>query len=132
MKGIGVFSHRPKSATTGSEIVVQEAETEDDAQTKFYTQHMKRSLPPHMADRPVTRDFDIRLEKQTTASFKERQKSLSLRGNTADDNRIQDEKLFNLNIIASIIIILVILCEIYLYHENKYEKMLKQKETKKS
>lgn len=50
--------------------VAEEEEEEDDAQTRFYRQHMKRSEVPIMAHRPDARKFDEYINRQKTKGFK--------------------------------------------------------------
>lgn len=47
---------------------------EDDAQTKFYKQHMKRHEVPDMAGRMSARDFDSWANTQITKSFQQKQR----------------------------------------------------------
>lgn len=48
-------------------------EVEDDAQTKFYKQHMVKSQPPEMSGRMTARDFDSWSSSRITESFQHQQ-----------------------------------------------------------
>lgn len=69
--GIGSFGVSTQSPGTESEIVNEPVE--DDAQTKFYKQHMVRSQPPEMADRATARDLDVWAAERTSECFHQEQ-----------------------------------------------------------
>lgn len=130
--GFGSFAHRPQNAQTGSEMVVQDPEDEADAQTKFYTQHMKRNLPPHMADRPTTREFDNTLDKTISQSFKERQKWMKSKDATEDKKEhFETHRSFFTGFTIAIPIFIVASIFVYI-EEQKYVKTLRENKEKKS
>lgn len=131
--GIGGFVQRPKTEPTGNEMVVQSPEAEDDAQTKFYKQHMKRNLPPSMADRTATRDFDDILTKQTSESFREKQRWLATEGSSAEDFRTLRQNQSNVMIAIGITIFLAFAGQIFWTIESKkFNKMIEENKEKKS
>lgn len=71
LSGIGSFGRTTQSPGTSSETVNEPEE--DDAQTKFYKQHMVKSQPPEMADRATARDLDEWSAKRATECFNQQQ-----------------------------------------------------------
>lgn len=69
---LGIGSFGKTEHTNETETVVEEEEVEDDAQTKFYKQHMIKSQPPDMANRTTARDFDQWAVNRITETFQQR------------------------------------------------------------
>lgn len=113
-------------------MAVQEAKAEDDAQTKFYTQHMKRHLPPTMADRPSARAFDENLGKQVSESFRERM--FASEDYSQKDSEIDSKSGKSLAIMVGISFLFIVVVGIMRHNDDKqFEKMVKEnKEKKKS
>lgn len=129
--GMGGFSHRPASATSGSEIVVQEEEEEDDAQTKFYTQHMKKHLPPHLAERTAAREFDDFLGKQISNSFNETKKRRQATFQASGDNDMFKESNSGISTVIGIFILILTVSSIYFHIKGQeYEKQLRKNRNK--
>lgn len=72
--GIGSFGKARHSPGTESEIILHEDEVEDDAQTKFYKQHMNKSVAPDLEQRTkVAREFDDWASEKISTSFHQMQ-----------------------------------------------------------
>lgn len=78
VSGIGSFGQKAHEAGTEPEIVVHEME-QDDPQTKFYKQHMRRSEVPDMAGRISARDLDDWTSQQISKSFRQNQRLREIR-----------------------------------------------------
>lgn len=68
ISGIGIIS---KKYTQGDEVAP--IVDEDDAQTKFYKQHARRSERPHVSGRTTIYDFDEWASKTISESFQKAQ-----------------------------------------------------------
>lgn len=71
----------------GTESEMMYEEPEDDAQTKFYKQHMVKSQPPSMASRPSARVIDSYAAEVTTKSFKQLQRARMSKREKEEDIR---------------------------------------------
>lgn len=78
---LGFGSHAKSSAghDSGAESEILYEEEEDDAQTKFYKQHMIKSQPPIMADRASARDLDQWASDRISESFRRQQEAKALK-----------------------------------------------------
>lgn len=131
VEDIGGIGHRPKTDPSGNEMVVQDVQSEDDAQTKFYTQHMKRHLPPTMADRPSTRSFDANLGKQVSESFREQ--TFAYEDHYQKDAEMDTNYGKTLAILAGTLFILTIVVAIIRHNDEKqFEKIVKKNKEAKS
>lgn len=128
---IGVTVKRTKTDPSGNEIVVQDVKPEDDPQTKFYTQHMKRHLPPTMADRPTARAFDEHLSKQVSYSFAEQK--FASEDYSPKDSEIASNYGKTLWIMSGCLLILIAVVGIINHNDNKqFEKLIQENKAKKS
>lgn len=132
--GIGSYGRAPPSTQSpGVETEIVQEEVEDDAQTKFYKQHMVKSEPPEMADRMTARDFDKWSSSIISESFQHKQYI-----KTVIKDREEDEHQTNVRsaqyAFVIIIFTLIILINIYYQseHNRAHEEMLKKHREKKS
>lgn len=106
-------------------MVVQDVQPEDDAQTKFYTQHIKRHLPPTMADRPTTRSFDANLGNRVSESFRER--TLAYEDHSQNDAEMDTNYGKTLAILAGTLFILTVVVAIIEHNDEKqFEKIVRK------
>lgn len=127
---IGGIVQQPKTDSSSNEIVVKDAQPEDDAQTKFYTQHMKRQMPPTMADRPSVRAFDADLGKQVSESFTEQK--LASEKYSQKDSEMDSNYERSLGILVGFLIIIALVVGIIKHNDDwQFEKMIEVNKVKK-
>lgn len=101
--------------------IIQE-EVEDDAQTKFYKQHMVKSQPPEMSDRMTARDFDTWSSKTITQSFQHHQYMKDVIKNREEDEQHMSARETQMGFV--IIIAFMIICINFYYqfeHDGTHE-----------
>lgn len=111
--GIGTFSRQNITQSTGTESEILHEEVEDDAQTKFYKQHMVKSQPPVMANRVSARDFDEWSSMQITKSFERSKLGKELRRQREEDRKEAIEKANNMGFVYYIGIMVILGSAIY-------------------
>lgn len=131
--GIGTYGKSQTTQSPGAETEIIHEEVEDDAQTKFYKQHMIKSQPPEMADRMTARDIDQFSLNRRTACFHQAQKVKQILQDRKEDREDASNK--STSIYTTVWLILVITFGGYFYqtyHNKLHDNELKRRSTKKS
>lgn len=129
--GIGSFGRAAQGDE--SDTVVEEPEVEDDAQTKFYKQHMVKSQPPDMADRTTARDFDKWAVDRITESFEHKKRVRELiREREQDINEAESRDTFRGVICIGLVLILLISNYLQSMHTQSHDAEMKKLNEKKS
>lgn len=129
--GIGSFVRR-ETQTSGTESEIIEQEVEEDAQTKFYKQHMVRSQPPVMADRIAARDFDEWSAKKISESFQRKQSAKHLSREKEEELQSQRERGTQTLVVVLFALLLICINAYYQFKHDSYfdEKLKKSREEK--
>lgn len=134
ISGIGSFV-KGQSYSPGTESEMVEVEVEDDAQTKFYKQHMVKSQAP-MATAQSTaaaRDFDNWYSARTKECFESKQESRRRQRDEAEDLKLTNSYGTQLRFVY--VIFFTIFGMGYLYKSkknNEFELRLKKYREKNS
>lgn len=134
MIGIGSYGRAsPTTQSPGVETEIVQEEVEDDAQTKFYKQHMVKSQPPEMSDRMTARDFDKWSSTIISESFKHQQYIKNVIKDREEDEKQTEIRSLQYAFVA-FICFLIILINIYYQseHDRVHEAVLKNHREKKS
>ncbi|XP_055308305.1 dnaJ homolog subfamily C member 4 [Sitodiplosis mosellana] len=127
-KGIGSYGRAsPTTESPGVETEIIHEEIEDDAQTKFYKQHMVKSQPPEMSDRMTARDFDNWASNKITQSFQHQQYIKRMVKNREEDERqmtTRGEQYGYLIVICTLVICMNIY---YQYEHNRQHDVVLSK-----
>lgn len=125
--GIGAFSNHSSAASSDtspvneSEILYEE--TEDDAVTKFYKQHMVKSRTPGVSAHKV----DTYMAETTTKSFRQRQQRKQEQRDTREDMRLHEESNQGYLVLMSIALALVVYVNIsQIIHTRNHDAELKR------
>lgn len=127
--GIGSFGREePSTQNPGMETEIIHEEVEDDAQTKFYKQHMVKSeIPTVSGESRLGRDLDNWQASKITQSFEHQQYMKRVIKNREEDEKHSTTR--NLQyFFVSIICFLVICVNLYYQHRHnkEYEALLKK------
>lgn len=121
MIGIGAFGRpSPTTQNPGVETEIIQEEVEDDAQTKFYKQHMVKSQPPEMSDRLTARDFDSWASSKITESFQHQQYIKSVIKDRKEDEEQTEARGIQYGV--AVFMGCIIIC-INFYYQNQHDRL---------
>lgn len=135
MTGIGSYGKQSTpNAQTGSEVVVEAEEAEeDDAQTKFYKQHMVKSEPPEMANRTTARDLDQWAVNRITESFNHKQRIKQMIRERDEDRAEAKSREHSKGVICVCYLLIICITEYMRWsHSRTHDAELKKINEKKS
>lgn len=104
-----------ESPGTESEIVNEPVE--DDAQTKFYKQHMVKSQVPEMVERTTARDFDVWSSQRITAAFEHKQRLKEVHRERKEDELHAELRMNQVSF--GILVVVAVIC-IHYYLQQKH------------
>ncbi|XP_031638350.1 dnaJ homolog subfamily C member 30, mitochondrial-like [Contarinia nasturtii] len=131
-KGIGSYA-KGKTHSPGTETEVVEVEVEDDAQTKFYKQHMVKSQPPIMADRMTARDLDDWSKSRITECFERHQNARQKLREEQEDKELSNVRGQQIQMVYVLVVLLFIIGTLYeIKQEQDLDATLKAHREKKS
>lgn len=136
MSGIGSFGGKSTGTSSSNESEILYEETEDDAQTKFYKQHMVKSQPPDMADRVSAREIDSYAAELTTKSFHQMQRARKAQRDKQEDMELHKANsrayAISMTVVCAIVCIMLIIQMIYDRAHNAELRRIKLLNEKRS
>lgn len=130
--GIGTYG-KSSNQDPGMESEIVNEPVEDDAQTKFYKQHMVKSQVPGTINNPSARDFDTWSSERITKSFQRRQLLKDIHRAHEEDEKHAE---FRKNQVSFVKVGLLALIGVCFYleerHRHSVEKSIKEYSERKS